>query len=251
MAESTPSTICRFFRLIPGAPAPQRADRSAHGTLPVHAYRYCEAIASASAFGWYMFPPLTFTLIWDGVEIFWTYEGAASSYPLRDAAQFPHFTETFARSAPTEEIGKLAPTFLAQGKMPGTVQIWSGYLAKTAPGWALLSRGVSNVPKLQPYQSFEGIIESDSWLGPIFTNIRLTRTHTPIVFSTKNPLFQLQPLRHECYRQPSFAVEDISDLNTEDWDRFAATMVPNTDQNRAPGHYAVDTRRRLRSKGHA
>jgi hypothetical protein len=47
----------RFYRLIEQARAPRRADRSALGTLPTRAYRYCEAITSAASFGWYVFPP--------------------------------------------------------------------------------------------------------------------------------------------------------------------------------------------------
>src|SRR5262249_37654224 len=66
MRETPDSVVCRFYRLIPDAPVPRPADRSADGTLPVNAYRYCEAIASASAFGWYMYPPLSFSLWWDG-----------------------------------------------------------------------------------------------------------------------------------------------------------------------------------------
>ena len=47
MRETTEPVVCQFYRLIPDAPLPRRADRSADGTLPVNAYRYCEAIASA------------------------------------------------------------------------------------------------------------------------------------------------------------------------------------------------------------
>ena len=99
MAEPAEPVICQFYRLIPGAPDPRRADRSADGTLPTIAYRYCEAIASASAFGWYLYPPLNFSLIWDGTEIAWTYEGADGWYPLR-GAQYPGFLESFAKIAP-------------------------------------------------------------------------------------------------------------------------------------------------------
>lgn len=244
MADSAEPVICQFYRLIPGAPEPQRADRSADGTLPTLAYRYCEAVASASAFGWYLYPPLSLSLIWDGTEIAWTYEGADGWYPLR-AAQYPGFLESFGKIAPAE-IAELAPTFLAQGKLPGVVQIWSGYLARTAPGWALLSRGIANVPRTQGYEHYEGIIETDTWFGPLFTNLRLTRTNSPVEFHVRYPLFQVQPLLRQCYREPSFKVSEAADLGAEDWDRFAATMEPNTEQMRRLGHYAVDTRRRLR-----
>ena len=246
MAELAEPVICQFYRLIPGAPEPRRADRSADGTLPVIAYRYCEAIASASGFGWYLYPPLNFSLVWDGTEIAWTHEGADGWEALR-GAQYPDFRESFAKIAPAG-LEELAPPFLAQGKLPGVVQIWSGYLARTVPGWALLSRGVANLPRTQSYENYEGIVETDTWFGPLFTNIRLLRINSPVDFHMRRPLFQVQPLMRHCYREPAFEILEATDLAPEDWQRFAATIVPNTDHMRALGHYAVDTRRRLRSQ---
>ena len=54
-----------FYRMIPGARLPQRADRSAAGSLPTRAFRYCEPVVTASAFGYYVFPPISFTVICD------------------------------------------------------------------------------------------------------------------------------------------------------------------------------------------
>jgi hypothetical protein len=245
MHEAAEPVICRFYRLIPDAPEPRRADRSADGTLPVNAYRYCEAIASASAFGWYLYPPLSFSLIWDGTEIAWTYEDADGWYPLR-GAQFPDFRATFEKTAP-DGLGELAPPFLVQGMLPGVVQIWSGYLARTAPGWALLSRGMANNPRTQGYDNYEGIVETDTWFGPLFTNIRLTRSNSPVEFHRRRPLFQVQPVLRQSYTEPSFRLCEASALDAEDWRCFEATIRPNTEQMRALGHYAVVTRKRLRS----
>lgn len=246
MKVPTEPVICQFYRLIPDAPDPRRADRSADGMMPVRAYRYCEALASASAFGWYIFPPLNFSLVWDGVEIAWTYEGADGWYPLR-GAQFPGFRDFFENAAP-EAVRPLAPQFLAASREPSVVQVWSGYLARTAPGWALLSRAPANIPRNQGYEHFEGMVESNTWFGPLFTNIRLTRTNSPIEFHIRYPLFQVQPILHQCYREPSFEVREFADLDTADWQRFEATMTPNTDQMRSLGHYAVETRKRHRSQ---
>jgi Family of unknown function (DUF6065) len=244
MSQKEP-VICQFFRLIPDAPEPRRADRSADGTLPVNAYRYCEAIATASAFGWYIYPPLSFSLIWDGQEIAWTYEGADDWYPLR-GAQYPGFREHFEKLAPPE-LASLAPPFLVQGMLPGVVQIWSGWLARTAPGWALLSRGTANIARTQPYENYEGIVETDTWFGPLFTNLRLTRTNSPVEFHRRRPMFQVQPVNRACYADPTYQVLETADLTADDWRRFEATLTPNTDQMRSLGHYAVDTRKRLRS----
>ena len=84
--------------------------------------------------------------------------------------------------------------FSPRGASRGSIQIWSGYLARTAPGWALLSRGPANIPSTQGYEHFEGIAETDTWFGPLFTNIRLTRTNAPVEFNVRYPLFQVQPL---------------------------------------------------------
>jgi hypothetical protein len=244
MASTAELTVCQFYRLIPDAPAPRRADPSADGMLPVRGYRYCEALRSASAFGWYIYPPLNFSMVWDGVEIAWTYEGAASWYPLR-SAQYPGFRQLFEDMAP-DELKPLAPTFLATARDPGVVQIWSGYLARSAPGWALLSRGPANIPRTQGYEHFEGIVETDTWFGPLFTNIRLTRSNSPVEFSVRYPLFQVQPLLRQCYLEPTFSIRELKELEPDDWERFAATMKPNADNMRSLGHYAVDTRKRLR-----
>ena len=79
--------IASFYRLVPECRLPIRADRAAAGTMPTRAFRYCEPMTSASAFGWYVFPPITFSLMWEGgAEIFWTYKGQESSVSSHQGA---------------------------------------------------------------------------------------------------------------------------------------------------------------------
>lgn len=241
----TAEPICRFYRLLPDAPEPQRADRSADGMISVRAYRYCEALASASAFGFYIYPPIGFALMLDGDRVIWSYEGADDWYALT-GAQFPGFNDFFEARAP-QAVRQLAPPFLVPAREPGVVQIWSGYLVRTAPGWALLVRGLANIPNTQGYENFEGIVATDTWFGPLFTNIRLKVTNSPVNFHPRYPLFQVQPLLQQCYNMPSYEVLEIDDLAPIDWERFGATMKPNTNQMRSLGHYAISTRKRERA----
>jgi hypothetical protein len=247
--EQSTEWICRFFRLIREAPLPRRADRAADGKLSIDAYRYCEPLTAASAFGWHIYPPITFSLLLDDDELFWRYEGAEDDawIALQSGAQYPGFQDAFEELAP-DGLKDLAPPFLVQGSLPGQVIIWSGYLACTAPGWALLSRGIANAMDTQAYRNYEGIIETSTWFGPLFTNLRLTRTNSPVFFHKRRPLFQVQPLRRECYLNPSYEVLEPSALSSEDWKRFEATIRRNTNHMRRPGHYAADTRRRLRAE---
>ena len=74
--------IVRFYRLIADGRPPMRADRSAAGTLPTRAFRYCDAVTRAAGFGWYVFPPMDFHLLFDGEELFWTYDAVDHWLPL-------------------------------------------------------------------------------------------------------------------------------------------------------------------------
>ncbi len=131
--------VVRFYRLAGQARPPQRADRSACGTLPTRAYRYCEAVTSASAFGWWVFPPIDLQLMWDGSDVFWYHDGADDWMPLLPSAQLPGFAAEFDRASPDRLTG-FAPPFLTALPEAGAVQIWTGLMVRTRPDWHLLVR---------------------------------------------------------------------------------------------------------------
>jgi len=241
-----------FFRLVPGCRLPQRADRSAAGTMPTREFRYCEALTSASAFGWYLFPPITFSLMWDGgSDVIWTYQGADAWFPLK-VAQFPNFSDHFDRAAPPEFSG-FSPPFLAAFKEPGVVQIWSGLFARTTPDWSLLIRAPANLPRSQGYDHYEGIVETDRWFGPLFTNVRLTRTNAPVEFDAEFPFVQVQPLHRSVYGDALDAFEVVPGLDgfgPREWADFRTTVVvPNVDPHRQRGQYATAARRARKRRG--
>ena len=239
--------LISFYQMIPSARPPMRADRAAAGTMPTRAFRFCEAMRTASAFGWYLFPPITFSLMWDGgTDVVWTYQGADGWYPLK-TAQFPGFAQQFDEAAP-DEIKGFSPPFLAAFKEPGILQIWSGFVARTAPGWSLLIRPPANLARSQGYDPYEGIVETDRWFGPLFTNVRLTRTNQPVEFDSEFPFLQVQPIHRSQYDDALDNFEVVPDLGhftASDWKAFNQTVVrPNVDPNRQRGEYAMNTRKR-------
>jgi hypothetical protein len=244
-----PDPIVTFYRAIPESIEPMRADRSALGVIPTAAFQYCEALTSASAFGWYMFAPMTFYLQWDGTDVIWTHGDTDTWFPLT-SEHFPNFPEYFDRLAP-DDIKGFAPPFLTQSFFPGVVQIWSGYFVKTTPGWSLLVRPPVNLPRSQTFECYEGIIEADRWFGPLFINIRLTATDRPIEINHKRPLLQVQPLLRETYSEKylraSRVVDELSSLSPDDWSGYRETVVkPNRGHYRPIGAYAASVRKRGR-----
>lgn len=240
-----------FHRFIPSARLPQRADRSAAGSLPTRAFRYCEPVVTASGFGWYVFPPIGFSLLWDGSAIKWTYDGAGEWLPL-NVAQFPHFAAQFDEVAP-DGIKGFSPPFLGALREPGQVQMWTGLVARTAPGWSLLVRPCANLPRKAGIEMYEGVIETDRWFGPLITNFRITRTDMPITFDPNDPLLQVQALPRialeEAGQNDYEIVPELTQLSPEDWDDYDTTVVqPNTAEKRPRGHYAAAARKRWKSE---
>ncbi|HYF08021.1 MAG TPA: DUF6065 family protein [Acetobacteraceae bacterium] len=244
--------IVRFHRLIPSVPAPERADRSGLGMLPTRAFRYCDAVTTAAGFGWHVFAPLDFSLLWDGEEVCWTMDGLDEWLPL-GAAQFPDFRTLFDSAAP-EDVQGYSPPFLSAIPEPGVVQVWTGLLARTAPGWSLLLRAPANLPKAPGYEAYEGVVETDRWFLPLFINLRLTRTDSPVLISTERPLLQAQPLPQFAYADSVLnaapLVEALESWGEAEWNAYRRTIVePSVNPEPTPGRYATEVRRNRRSGG--
>jgi len=243
--RKTPLVV--FHRVLPFGRLPQRADRSGAGSMPTRAFRYCEPSSSASGYGYYIFPPISFSLLWDGHDIMWTFDGASDWMPLK-SAQYPGFRDVFDSIAP-KEIQEYAPPFLVAFQEPGLFQMWTGIIARTAPGWSLMVRPPVNVPRPGGYEPFEGIIETDRWFGPLITNIRLTKTDVPINFSAEFPLVQVLPLPRQSYDEATLnnyeLVPDLKQFTPGDWDDYYDTVVrPHVQENRPRGQYAAAARKR-------
>ena len=247
--SSTP--IVHFYRLIDEARLPQRADRSAAGTLPTRAYRYCEAVTAATGFGWWVFPPTDLQFLWDGHDIFWQCTGWQDWLPLMPAAQFPDFASRFDEAAPASLAG-CSPPFLSALPEPGTLQIWTGLMARTAPDWSLLIRAPANLPLPGGYHHVRG----DRGIRPLVRPVvhqsafhahqcagtpagRLSACPGPTI-ATRG-LCRFDPRRHRYDRR-------MAGLSEHDWANYQDTIaMPNDDPDRSFGGYATAARKRSRA----
>jgi hypothetical protein len=241
----------KFFRMIDQARLPLRADRSAAGSLPTRAFRYCDAITTATAFGWYLFPPMEFELYFDGNEVFATWDGVGGWFPL-SIIQFPDFAPRFDDAAP-DGVKGFAPPFLGCMQEAGIVQIWSGLTVRTTPGWSALVRPCANLPGNRGFEVFEGIVETDHWFGPLFTNLRLTRTHSPVKFGKDWPIAMVQLVPQVAYAEETLkaaeTVGSLDEFSAEDWQAYTDTVVRRCTQPvRTPGAYAVENRKRRKGE---
>jgi hypothetical protein len=66
-------------------------------------------------------------------------------------------------------------------------------------------------------EHFEGLVEIDRWRGPLFINLRLTRTRSPIRLHTTTLIVQAQPLP-----QWLRAADAVSAMTVRDLDEMTA-----------------------------
>jgi hypothetical protein len=142
-----------------------------------------------------------------------------------------------------------SPPFLTALPEPGTLQMWTGLIAETAPDWHLLVRAPANLPSPGGISLFEGIVETDRWFGPLFSNMRFTRSHSPIRLRADYPLLQVQPVRRETYGSDLLdrmaVTPGPSHLTSAQWDAYHQSIVePNSRPDRAFGGYATAARKK-------
>ena len=227
--------------------------------MPAGAFQYCEAMRTASSFGWYVYSPKDISLLFDGREIFFYEEN--QWFPLKSINFEDEFREHWRSQAP-EELHGFDPPFMSELFVPGVMQIWSGYFVSTQPGWSLSVRSPVNYDIRSSLSVFEGIVESDTFKPwPLFINIRLLATDREIYISKDRPLFQMQPLPKSAYADSMHSLESFSDLKAGersfDWDGVGKTVRKSINRDmRRPGTYAVETRKkeaqaRIGSQEHA
>ena len=215
--------ILQFFGSYPDAVPPMPADKSALGTLPLHAYQHCEAIRQASGTGWYVFPPSSITLTFDGVAIYVEDEEGG-----RRASLTHRFLEGF--DAHWERI---APADLARDRIPwieaistpGVLQIWSSYFVSTAPGWQIHVRPLPNLFPGHAYGVYEGYVRTDVFSpAPLFINLKILSTETSIRIDRFTPLFHVSAAPSDIHARQTSDVVQIEELGEGfDWEGFRRT----------------------------
>lgn len=251
------SPVVEFFKLLPDGRPPKRADRTAAGYLPSRAMRYCDALTTATGFGYWLFPPADLQLLWDGDVVTWAHAGSSSFDPLSDApsgaVQYPDFEAEFDAAAPAKLAGYSIP-YLTAGLEPGSVQMWTGLLARTRPGWSLSLRQPVNLPPPPGLTFWEGMIETDQWFGPVFTVLKISKTDVPVRLRANVPFLQAQPIPQAAYQESvlnDHSVKTLAGMSAQDWEQLRTVVAPDPQDSARQGAYAVKVRKRRTCPHHA
>lgn len=233
----------RFYRLAPGCRSPEPAADQLDGEVPLRAYQYCEPFLAANRVGWLLYPPTSFDLVWNGSAFLAKFPDIESWIKV-DKLFLPDFLPEWERMAPADAVDMLPP-FLEAFPERGVIQIWTGLLAQTPQGVSSWIRGPVNRRSSDVFSVIEAIVETDWWLGPLFSNLQFIKTDDPVHFDGDTPwlqLFNLPQALHQ--RRPVTTAEflDPEDIDEAMWSRFRQTS--DRRNSGAPGTYRATVRTR-------
>jgi len=196
-----------LFSFYGDAPKPEPASPHLRGSMPVRAVQVCPPVTAASGFGWYIFPPVDFAVRWDGQITEWTLLENNEPVRWRSLAggaehSLPVSAEVLAKAS--ERFGSDVDIFAAYGdalpfidadpRAGHLLEVITGLIARTSPGWCLLARGVANWPHGGDFQILEGILETEWFRSWVPTMVRLTTPHRIVRFYRSQPIAMLQPV---------------------------------------------------------
>ncbi len=189
------------WRLHPKGIRLEKAEKTLHNTANQAGVKFCRPFSSANSQGWWIYPPVDFDVI---------LKNGKFEYQLHDV--WTNTEHELVKSLTTEkdkvDINNFCPP---EGRSKFTwgsvenniVQIWTGCIFKTPPGWCLQVRSPINMPNSN-YSIMEGIIESDWMQYDIWINISVLKENQLIQFRKDQfpPLAQLVPIRRETCDAP-------------------------------------------------
>jgi hypothetical protein len=186
----------KVWRLHPHGSPIAPADRTLRGTANKAATRFCGPFTHANRAGWWLFPPVDVDITWLGGTEF---EYDVLTEYSHDDYHLIHFLLDETDGAAPEKW--LPRTKFSWGIVePGVVQIWTGCIFQTPPGWGLHIRSPINCAP-RGFHVMEAILETDwlqydIWMNLAFHDegerVALRRDAWP-------PVAQLVPVRRESY----------------------------------------------------
>ena len=91
-----------------------------------------------------------------------------------------------------------------------------GCIARSAPGWSLLVRGVANLSSSASYQMFKASSRRMIGSAPYSTTLWIIKTDIPIEFRSDVPFLQVQPVHKDVY------AENLDQVSRENWEASIA-----------------------------
>jgi hypothetical protein len=204
----------KVWRLHPSSCRIVPAEKTLHGTAHRAGVRWCGPFTNANKAGWWVFPPVDVDIVWKGGSDF-EYDVLT---PYSDADY--HLIRFLLHEDEGADVDRWLPeegrTKFSWGLVDeGVVQIWTGCIFETPPGWGLHIRSPINFPP-QPFHVMEAVLETDWLRYDIWLNVAFDRQNEVARLRRDDwpPIAQLVPVHRESYDSRWEFAEELAHRKT-------------------------------------
>jgi hypothetical protein len=225
----------KVWRLHPDGCRIIPAERTLNGTAQRDAVRFCGPFTHANSAGFWIFPPVDIDIVWRGAREFeWE---LLSPYTDADERLIRFLADGMEDVTLDEWLPLEGRTKFTWGLVePGVVQIWTGCVFQTPPGWGLHLRSPVNFPP-RPLHVMEAMIEGDWLQYDIWLNLAFDRQDELVSLRRDAwpPLAQIVPVRRESYEVPWRIETEVMNRNSSEAERVFDYFVQYNQKKFASG----------------
>jgi hypothetical protein len=225
----------KVWRLHPDGCPITPAERTLNGTANRQAVRFCGPFTNANKAGWWLFPPVDIDITWRGESAFeWN---LLSPYTNADEHLIRLLLSPGQAENPDSWLSDDGRTKFTFGLVEeGVVQIWTGCVFQTPPGWALHLRSPINMPT-RGFSIMEAVLETDWLQYDIWLNLRFERIGETVSLRRDAwpPIAQLVPVPRESYDAGWRLESELMNRNSEEAERVFEYFVEYNEKKYAHG----------------
>jgi hypothetical protein len=192
----------RIWRCHPGGVRIVPAEKTLNGTAHPAGVKWCQPYATANRMGWWVHSPADLDITWRGGRDFDHKE--LSPYPATDAVLLRSLLLPTDLAEPDKwcPLGGGRTKYNWGGVDEGVVQIWSGVILQTPPGWCLHMRSPVNCER-QAFSIQEGVLETDWMRYDLWINLKFDEPGVEVKLRRDQwpPLAHLVPVRREVFKE--------------------------------------------------
>lgn len=251
-----------FFSIYPDARLPTPASDTLLGSMPLKAAQYCLPLKDACGAGYYVYPPVDFAISYNGrtTKISWLDDHGEPdrwiSLEGGTAPRLPNVSSIFV-DVDEKRLQDLAaamppegPGFInANPKVLSEVEITTGLIARTPPGWAVQVTDLVNWPSHRPFEVLSGTVRTSWFRGYIPTILRF-REAGEARFFRRHPMCQLQIVPEQdilpSQSQGGAQCGGLAGWPDDIWKQFLISRTPRH-EHAHPGTYQKAARRAERA----
>lgn len=206
-----------IWQIHPKASRIEPAEKTCMGTANKGATQWCGPYINANESGFWVYPPvdMEFVLLDDGFHVLKCEEYGDEDFNL---------VSSLVRKEDDSDFTKW--TFPGKGRTkmtfalvePNVLQIWTGLIFETPPGWCLHIRSPINMPN-EDFGIVEAILETDWMQYDIWMNLSIVKKNKLISINKETPIAQIVPTRRESFKGEWSINRRVINRDTEDAER--------------------------------